>query len=85
MDGTLDDSRADGVSGEAGGVVDAKLVREIHAMMFDGLDADAKFGGCCLVGVAFGDHLEHLYLARSETGVARTLYSSWSEAMSSSR
>ena len=34
-------------------------------MLLDGLDADAEFAGGLLVGLAFGDELEHFHFARS--------------------
>src|SRR5580658_7560602 len=38
------------------------------AMFFNSLDADAKFRGDLLIGLAFGNELEHFHLARSQTG-----------------
>ena len=35
-------------------------------MFLDGLDADAQFRRDLLVGLAFGNQLEHLHLARTQ-------------------
>ena len=58
----LDDAGADGVAGEAGGVVDVELLHEMLTVLLDGLDADAEFGGRLLVGLALGNQLEHFHL-----------------------
>src|ERR1700677_4442991 len=68
LDAALDDSRTDGVAGEAGGVVDVELLHEVLAVLLDGLDADAEFGRGFLVRPALGDELEHFHLARGELG-----------------
>ena len=68
LDAALDDARADGVAGEAGGVVDVEFLHEMLAMFFDGLGADAEFRRSFLVGLAFGDQLQHFQLARSQLG-----------------
>src|SRR5512138_1485331 len=68
LDAALDDAGANGVAGESGGVVDVQLLHEMFAMLLDGLDADAEFGRSLLVGLAFGDQLEHFHLARSQLG-----------------
>jgi hypothetical protein len=39
---------------------------EVLPMFFDGLDADAEFRRGLLVGLAFGNQLEHLHLARTQ-------------------
>ena len=51
----LDNARADGIAGQTGGVVDVELLHEMLAMLFDRLEADAKFRGGFFVGFAFGD------------------------------
>src|ERR1035441_4952081 len=63
----LDDARADGVTGEAGGVVDVELLHEMFAMLLDGLDADAKLVRRFLVRLPFGDQLQHFHLDRKST------------------
>lgn len=50
----LDDARADGVAGEASGVVDVEFLHEMSTMLLDGLDADAEFRRSFLVGFALG-------------------------------
>ena len=57
LDAALDDARADGVTGETGGVVNVELLHEMLAMLLDGLDADAEFRRGLLVGLALGDDL----------------------------
>ena len=64
----LDDAGADGVAGEAGGVVDVELRHKMLAMLLDGLDADAEFPCDFLVGLALGNQLQHFHLARSQLG-----------------
>src|SRR5450432_1809985 len=68
LDAALNDARADGVAGKPGGVMDVELLHEMLAMLLDGLDADAEFRRCLLVGLALGDKLEHFHLARSQFG-----------------
>src|ERR1035437_6468791 len=60
----LDDAGADGVAGDAGGVVNVELLHKMFTMLLDGLDPNAKFRRGFLVGLAFGDQLQHFHLAR---------------------
>ena len=62
----LNDAHADRVAGQAGGVVDVQLLHEMVAVFFDCLDADAKSSRDLLVGLAFGNPLEHFRLARTQ-------------------
>ena len=64
LDAALDDACADGVTRESGGVVDVEFFHEMFAMLLDGLDADTEFGRSFLVGLAFGDQLQHFHFAR---------------------
>ena len=66
LDAALDDSLGDGVAGEAGDVVDVELAHEMLPMFVHGFEADAQFRGDLLVGLAFGNQLEHLHLARTQ-------------------
>src|SRR5271167_3177007 len=66
LDAALDDSRGDGVTGEAGDLVDVELGHEILPVFFDRLDADAEFRRRLFVGLAFGNQLEHLQLTRTQ-------------------
>jgi hypothetical protein len=43
LDAALDDSRGNGVAGEAGDLVDVELGHEILPVFLDRLDADAEF------------------------------------------
>ena len=61
--GGFDDSLGDGVTGEAGYVVNVQLVHELLPVLLHRFDADEQFAGDLFVGVAFGDQLEHLQLA----------------------
>src|SRR5271154_3045557 len=63
LDAALDDASTDGVAGESGGIMDIELLHEMLAMLLHGLDADAENRCGHLVGLAFGDQLEHLHLA----------------------
>src|ERR1035437_950015 len=63
LDTALDDSRADGIAGETGDIVDVEFRHEILPMFFDRLDADAEFHRGLIVGLAFGNQLEHLHLS----------------------
>src|SRR5580692_8481755 len=67
----LNDAGADGIAGEPGGVMDVELLHEMFAMLLDGLDADAEFDRRFLVGLAFGDELQHFHLARGQLGNLR--------------
>jgi len=66
VDTALDDSRTDGVAGEACDVVDVQFAHEMLPMLVDRFEADAQFRGDLFVGLAFGDQLEHLYFARTQ-------------------
>src|SRR6185436_4626846 len=66
LDAALDDARADGVAGEAGGVVNVELLHEMLTMFFYRLGADTEFRRGFLVGLAFGNELQHFHLARSQ-------------------
>ena len=70
-DVAFDDSRRDGVAGEARRVVDIELAHEMGAVLFDGLDADAQLDRDLLVSFALGNQLEHLDLARTQVGALR--------------
>ena len=59
----LNDARTDGVASESGGIVDVELLHEMIAMFFNSLDADAQICRDLLVGLAFGNELEHFHLA----------------------
>jgi hypothetical protein len=63
MDTAPYDARTDGVASETGGIMDVKLLHEMIAMFFNGLDADAQICRDLLVGLAFGNELEHFHLA----------------------
>ena len=63
LDAALDDACADGVAGEAGGVVDVEFFHEVATVFFHGFDADAQIRGGFLVGFAFGDELQHFHFA----------------------
>ena len=66
-----DEAVFDGETNEGGGVVDGELGHEVPAVFLDGLLAEGEMGGDLTVGVALGDELQHLHLARTQTGVAR--------------
>ena len=68
MDTALDDSRADGIAGETGDLVDIELCHEILPMFFDRFNADVEFRRSPIVGPALGNQLEHLHLARTQLG-----------------
>src|SRR5689334_20038204 len=69
----LNDSRTDGVAGEARGVVDVQLRHEMLPVFVHGLEAYAQFGGDLFVGLAFGNELEHFHLARTQAVAASLL------------
>ena len=48
--------------------MDVELRHEILPMFFDRFDADAEFRGGLFVGLALGNKLEHLQLARTQAG-----------------
>jgi prepilin-type N-terminal cleavage/methylation domain-containing protein len=68
LDAVLDDARADGVAGESGRVMNVEFLHDMLAMLLDGFDADVKFRGGFLVGLALGNELKHFHLARGERG-----------------
>ena len=71
LDTAFDDARRDGVTGKARRVVDVELLHEMVPMLLDGLDADAKLRRDLLVGLAFGNQLEHLHLTRTQANGLR--------------
>src|SRR6266576_659219 len=66
-DTALDDSLSDGVARETGDVMDVKFGHEMLSMFVNGFEAHAQFRGNLFVGLAFGNQLEHLHLARTQT------------------
>ena len=54
-DGTLDDTFRDGMTSQAGHVMDAELVHNLLAVFFHGFDADAEFRGDLLIRAALSD------------------------------
>ena len=56
----LDDAFGNGVTGQSGDIVNAKLVHHLLPVFLNRLDADAQFGGDLFVRPAFGNQLEHL-------------------------
>ena len=62
----FDDSLGDGVAGETGDVMDVELAHETLPIFVHRFEAQAQFGGDLFVGVAFGNQLEHLHLARTQ-------------------
>lgn len=62
----LDDACADGVTGEASGVVDVQLRHQVLPVFVDRFEAHAQFRGNVLVGFALRDELEHLQLPRTQ-------------------
>ena len=66
LDIAFDDSRTDGVAGEARGVVDVQLRHEMLPMFVDRFEADPQFRRDLFVGLAFGNQLEHLHLTRTQ-------------------
>src|SRR5476651_342920 len=82
----LDDAGADGVAGEAGGVVDVELLHEMFAVLLDGLDADAQFRRGLLIGFSFRDELQHFHLARGHLDnfifdLSRAVWRFWIETV----
>src|SRR5881296_3991013 len=61
-----DQSFADGVAHEPGGVVDVELVHHPAAVKLGGLDADVQQVGDLLGRFALGDELYHLPLPRAQ-------------------
>jgi hypothetical protein len=59
----LYDPRADRIPGQPCCVVDIEFGHEMFPVLLDSFDADAKFRRGFLVGLAFGDELEHFHLA----------------------
>jgi hypothetical protein len=51
----LDDAFGDGVTGQAGHLMDIQLVHDLLTVLLNGLDADAKLGGNLFVGMSFSD------------------------------
>src|ERR1017187_8090485 len=73
----LDDSLGDGVASKPCDVMDVKLVHEMLPMFVHCFEAHAQFPGDLFVGLAFGNQLEHLHLARTQAvGLLRELSSS---------
>ena len=66
LDTAFNNSLADGVAGEGGGVVDIEFTHEVGAVLFDGLDADTEYSGAFLIGLALRDQLQDLGLARGQ-------------------
>jgi hypothetical protein len=66
LDAALKDSRADGITGETGDLVDVEFRCEILSMFFDRLGADTKFPRGLVVGLVFGNQLELSILARTQ-------------------
>ena len=66
LDTALDDSRTDGVAREPRDVMDVELAHEVLPMFVHRLEAHAQFCGDLFVGLAFGNQLEHLHLARTQ-------------------
>ena len=66
----FDDSRGDGVSGQARGVVDAQFAHEVLPVFLDGFDADAEFRGGLLVSHSLGNQLEHFPFTRGGSAPA---------------
>src|SRR5690348_7036210 len=62
----FDDAARDGVTREAGDVVDVELVHHLLTVLLHGLDADAEVGRNLLVHLALRDELQDLELARRE-------------------
>src|SRR5689334_10524435 len=58
LDAALDDSRADGVAGEAGDVVDVEFAHQMLPMFVHRFERDSQFCGDLFVGLAFGNQLE---------------------------
>src|ERR1035437_1912923 len=65
-DVALDDSLGDGVAGKPGDVMDVELAHEMLPMFVHRFEAHAQFPGDLFVGLAFGNQLEHLHLARTQ-------------------
>src|SRR6185436_2498719 len=68
-DTALNNSFRDGVAGEAGDVMDIQLTHEMLPVLIHGFEAYAQLCGDLFVGLAFGNQLEHLDLARAEAVV----------------
>src|SRR3989304_4812910 len=62
---------AQGVADKVGAVPGVQLAHDVGLVGLDSLDADEELLRDALVGVAFGDELEHLALAAGEQIVAR--------------
>ena len=62
----LDDSLGDGVTGETGDVVDVELAHETLPVVVHRFEAHAQLSGDLFVGMALGNQLEHLHLARTQ-------------------
>src|SRR5688572_26010389 len=66
LDIVLDDSRADGVAGETGDVVDVEFAHQMLPVFVHRFESDAQFRGDLFVGFALGNQLEHFHLARTQ-------------------
>src|SRR5262245_46453226 len=62
----LDQVMTNRVTHEPGGVVDRQLAHDVLPVGFGGLEADGERGGDLAGGLALGDELQHLALARRE-------------------
>ena len=70
MHAAFNDSGGDGEAGQAGDIVNIQFFHEMLTMLFDGLDADAKFRGDLFVHMPLGNQLQQLGFARSQLGLA---------------
>jgi hypothetical protein len=64
--GRRDEADAHRIAGEAGDIVDVEPLHDLRAVGLDGLDADRQAFGDIACGIAFGDELQDLALARGE-------------------
>jgi len=70
LDTAFDDARADGITGETGGVADVEFLHDALAMFLDGFRANVQPRRDLFVWFAFSDQLEHFHFARSQFVVA---------------
>src|ERR1019366_4038304 len=62
----LDDSLGDGGARKTCNIMDVELAHEMLPMFVHRFEAHAQFRSDLLVGLAFGNQLEHLHLARTQ-------------------
>jgi hypothetical protein len=61
----LEETATDRVASQVGDVAQAELAEDVGAVMIYGLAADNELAGDLIAGVALGDQLDHLKLARA--------------------